>query len=378
MSAGSGPLQLTDKTRAFYGIVLALAMVGQFTAALSWVYLPRPDDPSDHVNALLTMAEVIIALGFVLVLELGAVVLLLLAAERLQAGRRVSAIAALAASLGLGFTAGYITYQGHWGETTPEQLSAAGFLLVTLIGYTVALITMDWRESHENKRTRAVRAAVRRYIKSLEMSGPDRDVLLATLDEDTIARDITAGLDNGSIAERLSAAIDPAGWRESTDSAPESEHGVDTDVNDEGTEVDSVDTDPVDTEKASTGDVYTSGAEVALDSREVYTPVYIASEVDTPTDEPVHTESPSFDAPELLLLPTGDEAGRTYGRMAAQAALDRGETATDAMRAYLDAADQEGYRPTGSELAASVGVSRGLGSRVLRNYEARDLADAAV
>ena len=389
-SAGSGPLQLTDKTKTFYGIVLFLAMVGQFTAAVSWVHLPRPTGDwveGTPVPHFVTMAEILVSLAFVIVLELGAVVLLLLAAERLQAGRRLSAFAALAASLLLGATAGYITYQGHWGDSSAEQLSAAGFLLVTLIGYTVALITMDWRESPEHKRARAVRAAVRRYIKSLTMADADRDVLLATLDDSKIAKDITAGLDNESIAERLSAAIDPSGWRESTDSAPESEHDVDTDVNDDDTEVDSVDTDevntpgvhtdPVDTGEASTGDVYTSGAEVALDSREVYTPVYIASEVDTPTDESVNAESPSFDAPELLLLPTGDEAGRTYGQMAAKAALDRGETATDAMRAYLDAADQHGYRPTGSELAAAVGVSRGLGSRVLRNYETRELVDAA-
>lgn len=372
LTTGSGPLQLTDKTRAFYGIVLFLAMVGQFTAAVSWVHLPRPegdwvvDTPVPHF---ISFAEILVSLAFVLVLELGAVVLLLLAAERLHQGRRGSAIAALAASLALGVTAGFITFQGHWGDSTPEQLSAVGFLLVTAIGYTVALITMDWRESAENKRARAVRAAVRRYIKSLSLADADRDVLLATLDEDTIARDITDGLDNASIAERLSAAIDPSGWRESTDSAPESEHGVDTDTS-------GVHTDSVDTQKESTDDVYTAGVEIDFNPDRVYTPVYVPSEVTTGDTDEVHTESPSFGAPERLLLPTGDTAGRTYGQMAAKAALAAGETATDAMRAYLDAADRHGYRPTGSELAAAVGVTRGLGCRVLRNYETRELADA--
>jgi hypothetical protein len=199
--------------RVFYSLVLGLALYGQSTGASSWLV---PDDAS-HLQAALLWVLVI---AFVLVLELGAVVLLRRAETQRRAGER--AWVAIFAAIVLAGGAAGLSWIGHWGTSTSAQIQSWAFAGATLLGVLVWAIMADLSIDATVSRHRAVESAVRRYVKDLSMDGSEKSVLLATMDVPMITRLITGGPDaltdadgrdrNVRIAKILAVAIDPDTW----------------------------------------------------------------------------------------------------------------------------------------------------------------------
>ena len=199
--------------RLFYGLVLGLALYGQSTGASSWLI---PDDAS-HLQAALLWVLVI---AFVLVLELGAVVLLRRAETQRRAGER--AWVAIFAAIVLAGGAAGLSWIGHWGTSTSAQIQSWAFAGATLLGVLVWAIMADLSIDATVSRHRAVESAVRRYVKDLSMDGSEKAVLLATMDVRMITQLITGGPDalggadgrdrNVRIAHILARAIDPDTW----------------------------------------------------------------------------------------------------------------------------------------------------------------------
>lgn len=193
---------------AFYGLVLVLALVGQTTGAADWV----PISGGETEPTWFAVIRYAVAFVFALVLELGAVALLAEAAIRAASGDR-SIWLPMSGAFGFVTVAGSITFLGHWGNETGQQLSAVAFLLVTVVGFVMVLIKTDWKERPEHARRKAVEKAVNEYVSKLDMPEAEKAVLKASVGADEIARRITAGLDNDAIADRLADAIDPADWK---------------------------------------------------------------------------------------------------------------------------------------------------------------------
>lgn len=199
--------------RVFYSLVLGLALYGQSTGASSWLV---PDDAS-HLQAALLWVLVI---AFVLVLELGAVVLLRRAETQRRAGER--AWVAIFAAIVLAGGAAGLSWIGHWGTSTSAQIQSWAFAGATLLGVLVWAIMADLSIDATVSRHRAVESAVRRYVKDLSMDGSEKSVLLATMDVRMITQLITGGPDalggadgrdrNVRIAHILARAIDPDTW----------------------------------------------------------------------------------------------------------------------------------------------------------------------
>ena|SRR5690606_32214070 len=199
--------------RVFYGLVLGLALYGQSTGASSWLV---PDDASRLRSALLW----VLVIAFVLVLELGAVVLLRRAETQRRAGER--AWVAIFAAIVLAGGAAGLSWIGHWGTSTSAQIQSWAFAGATLLGVLVWAIMADLSIDATVSRHRAVESAVRRYVKDLDMDGSEKSVLMATLDVPMVTRLITGGPDalagadvrdrNVRIARILAVAIDPDTW----------------------------------------------------------------------------------------------------------------------------------------------------------------------
>lgn len=199
--------------RVFYSLVLGLALYGQSTGASSWLV---PDDATRLRSALLW----VLVIAFVLVLELGAVVLLRRAETQRRAGER--AWVAIFAAIVLAGGAAGLSWIGHWGTSTSAQIQSWAFAGATLLGVLVWAIMADLSIDATVSRHRAVESAVRRYVKDLSMDGSEKSVLLATMDVPMITRLITGGPDaltdadgrdrNVRIAKILAVAIDPDTW----------------------------------------------------------------------------------------------------------------------------------------------------------------------
>lgn len=203
--------------RVFYGLVLALALYGQSTGASSW--LIPPDAGALHAAAL-----GLLVVAFVLVLELGAVVLLRRAEAQRRAGQK--AAVAILAAIALALAAAALSWIGHWSPDLSDQIQAWAFAGSTLLGVIVWAIMADLAIDATVARHRSVAGAVRRYIKDLAMDDSEKAVLLATMDVPMITGLITGGPDtleaadsrdrNVRIAKILAKAIDPDTWHGDT------------------------------------------------------------------------------------------------------------------------------------------------------------------
>jgi len=198
--------------RVFYAVVLILALFGQSSGASSWLI---PQDANEVQRFLYWL----LVFAFVAVLELGAVVLLRRAETQRRAGQRAWIAILTAIALALGAAA--LSWAGHWGPVIHEQIQAWAFAGSTLLGVIVWAIMADLSIAAHVAQNRAVREAVRRYIKALEMDGAEKAVLLATVNIPLITRWIIEGPDSVEgvgherdirIARILAKAIDPATW----------------------------------------------------------------------------------------------------------------------------------------------------------------------
>lgn len=199
--------------RIFYALVLALALYGQSTGASTWL-IPTNAGP------LQTAALWLLVIAFVLVLELGAVVLLRRAETQRRGGQ--PAVVAILAAIALALAAAGLSWAGHWGPSTADQIRAFAFAGSTLLGVIVWAIMADLSIDPTVARHRSVQSAVRRYIRDLSMDASEKAVLLATMDVPAITALITGGPDgldaadgrdrNVRIARILARAIDPDTW----------------------------------------------------------------------------------------------------------------------------------------------------------------------
>lgn len=198
--------------RVFYSVVLILALFGQSSGASSWLI------PKD-ANEAQTFLYWLLVFAFVAVLELGAVVLLRRAETQRRNGQRAWIAILTAIALALGAAA--LSWAGHWGHAIHEQIQAWAFAGSTLLGVIVWAIMADLSIAAGVAQNRAVREAVRRYIKALEMDAAEKAVLLATVNIPLITRWIIEGPDSVEgagherdirIARILAKAIDPATW----------------------------------------------------------------------------------------------------------------------------------------------------------------------
>jgi hypothetical protein len=198
--------------RFFYAVVLVLALFGQSSGASSWLIPPGANQAQTFLYWFLVFA-------FVAVLELGAVVLLRRAETQRRNGQRAWVAILTAIALALGAAA--LSWAGHWGPAVHEQIQAWAFAGSTLLGVIVWAIMADLSIASHVAQNRAVRDAVRRYIKALEMDGAEKAVLLATVNIPLITRWIIEGTDSAEgtgherdirIARILAKAIDPATW----------------------------------------------------------------------------------------------------------------------------------------------------------------------
>jgi hypothetical protein len=192
--------------------VLILALFGQSSGASSWLI---PQDANEAQRFLYWL----LVFAFVAVLELGAVVLLRRAETQRRAGQRAWIAILTAIALALGAAA--LSWAGHWGPVIHEQIQAWAFAGSTLLGVIVWAIMADLSIAAHVAQNRAVREAVRRYIKALEMDAAEKAVLLATVNIPLITRWIIEGPDSVEgvgherdirIARILAKAIDPATW----------------------------------------------------------------------------------------------------------------------------------------------------------------------
>jgi hypothetical protein len=209
--------------RVFYGVVLVLALFGQSSGASSWLIPPDANPVQRALYWLLVIA-------FVAVLELGAVVLLRRAETQRRAGERAWIAILTAIALALGAAA--LSWAGHWGPTVHEQIQAWAFAGSTLLGVIVWAIMADLSIAEHVAQHRAVREAVRRYIKALTMDNAEKAVLIATMNIPLITKWILDGPDavegqgherDLRIARILATAIDPSTWHghQATPAAPE-------------------------------------------------------------------------------------------------------------------------------------------------------------
>ncbi|MEU5157276.1 hypothetical protein [Glycomyces sp. NPDC021274] len=198
--------------RIFYGVVLILALFGQSSGASSWLIPPDANEAQTILYWLLVFA-------FVAVLELGAVVLLRRAETQRRAGQRAWIAILTAIALALGAAA--LSWAGHWGPEVHEQLQAWAFSGSTLLGVIVWAIMADLSIAEHVAQHRAVRDAVRRYVKALTMDNAEKAVLIATMNIPLITRwilDGPAAVEGQGherdlrIAAILATAIDPNTW----------------------------------------------------------------------------------------------------------------------------------------------------------------------
>lgn len=198
--------------RIFYGVVLILALFGQSSGASSWLIPPDANEAQKLLYWLLVFA-------FVAVLELGAVVLLRRAETQRRAGQRAWIAILTAIALALGAAA--LSWVGHWGPATHEKIQAWAFSGSTLLGVIVWAIMADLSIAEHVAQHRAVRDAVRRYVKALTMDNAEKAVLIATMNIPLITRWILdgPGAVEGQGHERdlriaaiLATAIDPDTW----------------------------------------------------------------------------------------------------------------------------------------------------------------------
>jgi hypothetical protein len=198
--------------RIFYGVVLILALFGQSSGASSWLIPPDANEAQKLLYWLLVFA-------FVAVLELGAVVLLRRAETQRRAGQRAWIAILTAIALALGAAA--LSWAGHWGPATHEKIQAWAFSGSTLLGVIVWAIMADLSIAEHVAQHRAVRDAVRRYVKALTMDNAEKAVLIATMNIPLITKwilDGPAAVEGQGherdlrIAAILATAIDPDTW----------------------------------------------------------------------------------------------------------------------------------------------------------------------
>lgn len=212
MASPTVPAHERTELRVFYAVVLVLALFGQSSGASSWLIPAGADSVQRFLYWFLVLA-------FVAVLELGAVVLLRRAETQRRAGQRawIAIITAIALALG----AAALSWAGHWGPAIHEQLQAWAFAGSTLLGVIVWAIMADLSIAEDVAQHRAVREAVRRYIRALTMDAAEKAVLLATINIPVITRWIIDGPDAAGavaherdvrIARILAEAIDPDTW----------------------------------------------------------------------------------------------------------------------------------------------------------------------
>jgi len=198
--------------RVFYGVVLVLALFGQSSGASSWLIPPDP-------NMIQFGLYWLLVIGFVAVLELGAVVLLRRAEAQRRAGERawIAILTAIAIAIG----AAALSWAGHWGPAVHQQLQSWAFAGSTLLGVIVWAIMADLRIDPTVSQHRAVREAVRRYVKALTMDNAEKAVLIATMNIPLITKWILDGPNavegegherDIRIARILATAIDPETW----------------------------------------------------------------------------------------------------------------------------------------------------------------------
>lgn len=208
----NGKPHARTELRVFYVVVLVLALFGQSSGASSWLIPPGTNEIQRSLYWVLVVA-------FVAVLELGAVVLLRRAETQRRNGQRAWIAILTAIALALGAAA--LSWAGHWGPTIHEQIQAWAFAGSTLLGVIVWAIMADLSIDAQVARNRAVREAVRRYIRALQLDGAEKAVLLATVNIPLITRWIMEGPDSveGTGHERdiriagiLATAIDPETW----------------------------------------------------------------------------------------------------------------------------------------------------------------------
>lgn len=198
--------------RVFYAVVLVLALFGQSSGASSWLIPPDAPPAQRSLYWLLVLA-------FVAVLELGAVVLLRRAETQRRSGQRAWIAILTAIALALGAAA--LSWAGHWGPEAHEQIQAWAFSGSTLLGVIVWAIMADLSIAENVAQHRAVREAVRRYVKALTMDNAEKAVLIATMNIPLITRwilDGPAAVEGQGherdlrIAAILATAIDPNTW----------------------------------------------------------------------------------------------------------------------------------------------------------------------
>lgn len=191
------------KLGIFYTLVLLLAFFGQAGGVEGWLI---PSNAEGLTWVLLWG----LVLAFVLVLELGTVVLLTRAEELRHHGKPAAVMIGAATVLALG--AATLSFFGHWGEERADQIQACAFAGVTLLGFVIWLFMSDLREQPFIARRRTVRAAVKQFIKDLDLDDRYKNLVMASVDFDTIADDITRNMANELIADMLGKAIAPAAW----------------------------------------------------------------------------------------------------------------------------------------------------------------------
>jgi len=153
---GAGAMQqgITHESRAFYGVVLALALIGQLTAARRWVDPVAGDLGTMMPNVVAWIVTGVTVLLLIAFLELGAVGLLREAVRRFHADQPRRGWAMVVMSGVLAATAAGVTASGHWGPAGWQQGLAVVFAASSATGYIYWLLTSDLRESDEHKAMR--------------------------------------------------------------------------------------------------------------------------------------------------------------------------------------------------------------------------------
>lgn len=212
MASSTVPAHGRAELRIFYVVVLVLALFGQSSGASSWLIPP-------DANQAQTLLYWLLVFAFVAVLELGAVVLLRRAETQRRAGKR--AWIAILTAIVLAVGAAALSWAGHWGPEAHEKIQAWAFSGSTLLGVVVWAIMADLSIAEHVSQRRAVRDAVRRYVKSLTMDNAEKAVLIATMNIPLITKWILdgPGAVEGQGHERdlriaaiLATAIDPDTW----------------------------------------------------------------------------------------------------------------------------------------------------------------------
>jgi hypothetical protein len=198
-----GDRHIPVKLRVFYALVLLLAFFGQAGGVKGWLI---PDDADRFQTFLLW----ILVLAFVLVLELGTVVLLSRAQELRHAGEPAAVM--IAAATVLAFGAAALSFVGHWSDVQTDRIQACAFAGITLLGFVIWLFMSDLKEQPFISRRRTVKAAVEQFIKDLNLDAKYKKLVMASVDFDNIADAITRGMENDLIADMLGKAIAPAAW----------------------------------------------------------------------------------------------------------------------------------------------------------------------